>query len=909
MGAHKSKQVTVSYNYSANVALLICMGPVQGLYQVFAGDTLIWPTGKSSADFDPGDRLSCQEAIDGGRSYSTLNTSLGNIRFYWGFGDSAVDWDLAGIPSGGSGIGSPAYRWMCYAVCIDLQFGSSQSPPNLSFVVDRPLDTESLVSQWDWRWRYKTAWTPDCQLADIVASLLTNPIYGAGLDLALLDEASFEAANQDSDAEGSGISPLFDSSSTLKQLLGTLLPYYNAYLYHDQGKVYLTIPRAATGTVPVITPSMLVEEPDLEFGSYFDTWSETRVAYTDRSLQFGANIASYHDAANAAVVGTTVQKGLDRPFLTRQDLAQRTAEEAGRVNGVPTATGRLVVPGLIVNVPGEIMATYPEAMKLDSTTLRASSFVPGQIIALRYPPLNIESMIWRISQVTIGTPEDATVELELTSDASIGGTTALYQPEVATPPVFDRPEAAAITALIGQPTSPQLDGATDGVVIFAGRPNGWVTGYQALANWNTVSDFAPLADTSIFAIGATLNRWRRLDGGSRILVDVTITDALGQAKLSDYKTSLTDFYFVAMLRRQQFNSAVDEHQLIPGWCHRRLGGIFNLVDTNRWQIEVEMGAQSSQPFLLETIRPASDGWWPTVTCWLGAQSDFNFVTSDVLNIFASGGNDPSDTDQDRYFRLPSRTPTDTQEIEDATQIEFKRTDATMHPGGTMVPDWGPACPSREYVTLVCHDGPSAYWRLGDATGMTAFNFIDDTNDGTYSGGATPWGGFSGIALDPVDASASFDGIDGLLDLGNAASVQLDTGSLELLVRCTAPGSGPRALAVKLNAYGLYLFDGVPGWHDWTGATDHIATTAINDGNWHHLVLTWSAGTGNLYVDGTLVLTDALTTIDQLSNLTAAAGDLATDYYAGDLDEIAVYPMELTLSQVQAHANARDGTLW
>ena len=957
MASHKSKPVNVGYNYSANVALLLCMGPVQGLYQVFAGDTLIWPTGKSNADLDLSDRLSCNEAINAGRSYSVLNTSLGTIRFYWGFPDSQPDPDLSAITSGGMVIGAPAYRWYAKAICIDLQFGASQSPPNLTFVLDRPLDDENLVSHWPWRWRYKTAFTPDCYLADVVASMLSNPIYGAGIDLSILNEASFEAANHDSDSEGSGLSPLFDSASTLKQLLGTLLPYYNAYLYYDQGQIYLTIPRPQTGAVPLILgASMLTEEPDLDMGSYFDTWGETRVSYTDRTLHFQTNVAAYHDAANEALVGTTVQKGFDRPFLTRQDLAQRSAEQIGLLNGVPTNTGKLILRSVLTNLSPDVMATYPDSMKLDASTIRASAFVPGQLINFNYPPLNIESMLLRITKVTIQAPTDGTVEIDVQSDASIAGSTAFYQPTVTAPPVFDELPPAPVTARMGALTSQQLDSSPDGVLICANRPNELVTSYELRGNWNTVTDFGLLSSFSSFAIQATLNRWRRSDTTGRILVDVTLADAIGQAKLADYKTSMTDLYFVAMTRRQVLHAGVDQHQLTPGWAHLRIGGTFTLVSANRWLLEVEPGSQASQAFILEQFRTPADGYWPTSLCWLGNLSDFGILPVDNLYIFEDGGNDPSDVAEKRYLRLPSRTPDEAEDIGDATQLEFDRLDTTMNPAGTMSPDWGVRCDNREYVTLVCKDGATNYWRMddiaacdllalqsgqllnlqsGDEVALSTTNILLlqngqtfelqsgdgfglhsmlcqnylNTNDGAYAT-TVVLREDSPLSLEIVTGSATFNGSSACLDLGNFAGLQLAIGSLECWVKTTAPGAGRRCLLSKYGAFDISLIDGKPSFRDWSTTTDNSAAATIADGGWHHLALTWQSGVANgakLYIDGALAVT-GIFTISSQANPLLAAGERQTatspsSLFDGSLDEIAMYPIVLTADLIAAHHQA------
>ncbi len=88
-----------------------------------------------------------------------------------------------------------------------------------------------------------------------------------------------------------------------------------------------------------------------------------------------------------------------------------------------------------------------------------------------------------------------------------------------------------------------------------------------------------------------------------------------------------------------------------------------------------------------------------------------------------------------------------------------------------------------------------------------------------------------------------------------------------------------------------------------------STGAYNDGNWHHVVATLGSAGMFLYVDGVLV--------DSRTDWTGAepydgwwrwgGGNMASypnapadDYFVGTLDEVAVYPTQLTRQQVLHH---------
>jgi hypothetical protein len=101
-------------------------------------------------------------------------------------------------------------------------------------------------------------------------------------------------------------------------------------------------------------------------------------------------------------------------------------------------------------------------------------------------------------------------------------------------------------------------------------------------------------------------------------------------------------------------------------------------------------------------------------------------------------------------------------------------------------------------------------------------------------------------------------------------------------------------------------------------TASIASTAsVNDGNWHHVVLTYG-GSGNsyrkrMYIDGTQQGSDDTTNpgsylytmFDRYSNLSIGTGadGASTTSYMGDLDEFLIYGYELTSTQVSGNYNS------
>lgn len=169
-------------------------------------------------------------------------------------------------------------------------------------------------------------------------------------------------------------------------------------------------------------------------------------------------------------------------------------------------------------------------------------------------------------------------------------------------------------------------------------------------------------------------------------------------------------------------------------------------------------------------------------------------------------------------------------------------------------------------------------------------------------------------------AVQFDGVNEFVTAGNVLSFEYtDDFSVSCWIKHTATsgflvckqtiGTEYRGYALEVGATGA-----VGVWLRSDEATSnaiHVAstTTGLNDGNWHHIVFTWKgnaipvASDLKIYVDGNLetpsVLLDNLTaTIVSTASLNFGARNDGSDgYWAGTLDEVAVYDKELSSVEV------------
>ncbi len=221
-----------------------------------------------------------------------------------------------------------------------------------------------------------------------------------------------------------------------------------------------------------------------------------------------------------------------------------------------------------------------------------------------------------------------------------------------------------------------------------------------------------------------------------------------------------------------------------------------------------------------------------------------------------------------------------------------------------------------YPDAVAGSGAKSHWRLGESSGTTSVD-ARGTNHGTIVG--SPTLGTAGALAG--NGAFTFDGVD---DYVRTARQVADDFTLELWFRTTQgvgtstnwyDGAGlvdaeetgvTNDFGISINATGRVLAG--------VGNPDVTLQSAagLNNGAWHHVAFTRvrSSGAIRLYVDGDLVASSTAST-----NALAAQTDLdfgriqtGNNYFAGALDEVAVYERALTPEEVADHSGARgDGS--
>jgi hypothetical protein len=289
----------------------------------------------------------------------------------------------------------------------------------------------------------------------------------------------------------------------------------------------------------------------------------------------------------------------------------------------------------------------------------------------------------------------------------------------------------------------------------------------------------------------------------------------------------------------------------------------------------------------------------------GASGDTYLTFTQTLTEFSAGTTvTPTTAALVITENIPTVTASNHQSVTPTTATLTSATYAPAVRLGTVITV--PTAGGAGYVAAVLADSPVGYWRMGEASGSVLDSI--GSSHGTATGTTRDVTGALTTAQD--DGAITFNGtsdkvrMGDVLDQTGAVSYELwvkranTTGVLQYLMN---KGAGQPNIVLKADHYitvGEENFDLV------------LSSTAIlNDTNWHHIVFTWTGAAAvdaaKLYVDGVNVGVhqNTATIAGNGSSLSLGAAYVDALYFAGTIDEAAIYNTVLSPTRVLAHYNA------
>lgn len=250
---------------------------------------------------------------------------------------------------------------------------------------------------------------------------------------------------------------------------------------------------------------------------------------------------------------------------------------------------------------------------------------------------------------------------------------------------------------------------------------------------------------------------------------------------------------------------------------------------------------------------------------------------------------------------------------------------------------GNACTRYAYVagshyrSGVLDAKPESYWRLGEAQGVAAASEVAvnlGKDSATYANVtlATP-----GALTGAQETAAGFNGTSSTVTLPKGALKKSRDGAVELWFKPAATGGGGPLLGYQDKDLSATSGTGVPllyvgtdgklyGQFGGSAIAPLVSTATVNDGRWHHAVLSVMGGTQTLWLDGAKAaertgtsVEHSLLTFNQVGAAYATTptswpgwGSASRRYFTGAIDEVAVYSHPLGQAAVAAHYSYAAG---
>ena len=236
---------------------------------------------------------------------------------------------------------------------------------------------------------------------------------------------------------------------------------------------------------------------------------------------------------------------------------------------------------------------------------------------------------------------------------------------------------------------------------------------------------------------------------------------------------------------------------------------------------------------------------------------------------------------------------------------------------TSTPDASADAGPSLYATVVLEDRPLAYWRLGTASVTSAYDDSTKGNSGVFSGGVRP--GAAGALVGDPDTATSFDGVDDSIIAGGPFFFE---GTARFTIEAwVKPSPGPDPVGVISKAtedasgasrigYQLYSRTDAIGFERSDGVdVQDVHTDALPAGTWSYVAVTFDGLTLTLYIDAAVRATSESGLSMLASNAAFAIGARnggVQSFFAGAIDEVAVYDRDLTAAQIERNRRVALG---
>ena len=419
------KETTVGFNYYADIAGALCLGPVDKVTAVIIDGETRW-TGSLVRDVSNPEYVEwvvgeygtfrlywgteTQPLDDLVLKYSGSTTEeVSPDKEWWEFRDNYPDkvWTQPEIDNkkrtvtfGAIPDEHSAYRGQCYAAMKQLFFGQDRtSAPNVEFILERAARAPGMTLDEDIQ-------TQGANSITTIAEILTEKRGGLNLNNAILNSTVFQTLSNAFAAAPATyyISPLVTRQQSARALIGEIMSYFDGFARIKGGLIEVGyFPH--DGVVPTVTELTLHElagEPQIDSPGWEGTLNQVTIVGRDRTRDLKENAEIGLSQYNRQVTGEPRHEVIQMPFFVDRAQERAYADEYAQVVSLPEETGRIPV-------------RKEKAVNLDTTPL-----LPGDRFKLNYQPHGLNQIFRVTNRLDSGSDRD--VELDFVAERGLFAT-------------------------------------------------------------------------------------------------------------------------------------------------------------------------------------------------------------------------------------------------------------------------------------------------------------------------------------------------------------------------------------------------------------------------------------------------------------------------------------------------------
>lgn len=442
---------TVGYNYYLGLDLAFAMGEGVQMHEIFIDDTSVW-TGSTSTTVPTTGSFSAPTLFGGYKAGGGFSSAF---TFYPGSFTQPVDSYVESKVGTGN---VPAYRGLAHLVLNHAGIGESAQLRKIAFTLSNYSNAIGAPNSG------KVG--DDMNPMEAAYQVMTDSWRGLGVDSALIDLVSFQAAATTLYNEGNGVSIVVTSAQTGKGILAEILRQIDGIMYQDPetGKFTVKLIRFDYDplTVPVYDEDDVIAIRNFTKTSWEDVIAQVKVSFPSRTKD-SSIVAIAQDMATAGMIGRLKTSTLSFPFCYDPDLANRIAARELSTSSVPL---------------------FRATIELNRNGYKLR---PGDVFKLNWPEYGLSNALFRVQKHDLGALLDNKIVIECLQDSFASSTVVLTAPVTTswTPPITD-PVVISTFDLVEMPrfigrklAVPVADGQAS-VIPVALKPSAASTGFDLL---------------------------------------------------------------------------------------------------------------------------------------------------------------------------------------------------------------------------------------------------------------------------------------------------------------------------------------------------------------------------------------------------------------------------------------------